>query len=616
MDLVSSEVAEKIMWMQIRISSAIVMITGAVLLVYRDMTRPVLAHKWRVLILLPVPFLLLILTWTNPSLQLFRYDYFIEQIGGLNVLKWKNGPVYWVVILYSDVILGITSYHLARSFQSARHKTRLGVVFIILALLLPLVIDFAFNLGYSPLRGINLTPFILIISMGILFYAFIRFRWQGIVPLARSTLVDMMPAGVLVLDAQRRIIDINPAALNQLSITERVHGKILEQALSQVQPQPIQQIDFSKKQHEIHVLQPDGKLGFYELEITPLKGKIDNFDGMVIVIQDITDRKNKEIRLLQLTQGVDQSPTSIVITNLKGEIEYVNPNFTLLTGFTPAEALGQNANIVSSGQTQDKIYKEMWGVISAGQTWHGEFLNKKKNGELYWEKAVIAPIKDRDGHIINFIAIKEDITIQKAAEEALRHSEAELRLVNTELEQRLSKIEALEKELRELAVRDPLTGLFNRRFLNESIDREIIRSQRAGEPLSVILMDIDHFKMINDMHGHQAGDAFLQIVANRLQNKARRSDMICRYGGEEFLLVLPGVPLEAAARRAEDLRNSISMTSMTHHGVEIGTTISAGVASFPSSGNTASELLKAADEALYTSKNLGRNLITVWENKE
>ena len=146
--------------------------------------------------------------------------------------------------------------------------------------------------------------------------------------------------------------------------------------------------------------------------------------GRVWSFRDITERINAEAESRKLSFAVEQSPSTIVITNVKGEIEYVNPKFTELTGYTLSEASGKNPRILKSGITTDEQYKILWSTISSGRVWEGEFCNKKKNGEFYWESAKISPILDESGQISNYVAIKEDITNRRLIEESLRKSEA------------------------------------------------------------------------------------------------------------------------------------------------------------------------------------------------
>ena len=162
--------------------------------------------------------------------------------------------------------------------------------------------------------------------------------------------------------------------------------------------------------------------------------------------------------------------------------------------------------------------------------------------------------------------------------------------------------------LREQAVTDPLTGLYNRRYLWEFLRREWVRAKRKNESIAVIMIDLDHFKRINDAHGHQAGDFVLVAVAALLRNQIRSSDIVCRYGGEEFALVLPEASLENVRLRAEHIRAAIGRLNLRHQGVPLGRiTASLGVALFPHHADSPDSLIRAADEAMYEAKHVGRD---------
>ncbi|MEB3278378.1 MAG: PAS domain S-box protein [Lyngbya sp.] len=168
----------------------------------------------------------------------------------------------------------------------------------------------------------------------------------------------------------------------------------------------------------------------------------------------------------------------------------------------------------------------------------------------------------------------------------------------------------LREELRNQSIRDPLTGLFNRRYLKEFLQREFKRSQHSGQPLGVIMVDIDHFKQFNDNFGHEAGDVVLQEVARFLQRQVRLSDVACRYGGEEMTLVLPQMSLETVTARAEQLCQGIRQLELSYQGQDLGQiTASLGVACFPDQGSTPEEVIQKADTALYQAKNQGRNRV-------
>jgi diguanylate cyclase (GGDEF)-like protein/PAS domain S-box-containing protein len=175
----------------------------------------------------------------------------------------------------------------------------------------------------------------------------------------------------------------------------------------------------------------------------------------------------------------------------------------------------------------------------------------------------------------------------------------------------LASLQSREK-LRDQSIRDPLTGLFNRRFIEESLERELIRAKRKNQSLSVLFLDIDHFKRFNDTFGHDAGDLVLQSVADLLRTFFRGDDVACRWGGEEFAVVLPDSSPFHAATRADSLRREVKNLALRHRGASLATiTLSVGVAAFPDHGSVASDLFKIADECLYQSKAAGRDCTTV-----
>jgi diguanylate cyclase (GGDEF)-like protein/PAS domain S-box-containing protein len=172
----------------------------------------------------------------------------------------------------------------------------------------------------------------------------------------------------------------------------------------------------------------------------------------------------------------------------------------------------------------------------------------------------------------------------------------------------------LRETLRSQSILDSLTGLFNRRYMEETLDLEFARSARGHRPIGIIMLDIDHFKPLNDARGHDAGDAVLRELADVLRSRVREGDIACRYGGEEFVLILPEAPLELVQRRAEELRDEVKRLGISHRGRPIGSlTISAGVAAFPDHGKTAAAILQAADAALYRAKAEGRDRVIVAE---
>lgn len=184
---------------------------------------------------------------------------------------------------------------------------------------------------------------------------------------------------------------------------------------------------------------------------------------------------------------------------------------------------------------------------------------------------------------------------------------------NAMLHAQIGKINDLQEKLHDQANRDSLTGLFNRRYLEGTLERELARCKREAVPLSMLMIDIDHFKSVNDSHGHQAGDEVLRVFSLLLAENARAEDIVCRYGGEEFLLVLPKMPLDIARDRAAQLLKLFQEQVVSFGDLRLQTTISMGIAATPEHADTADGLIRCADDALYQAKRAGRNRVTVFD---
>jgi len=179
-----------------------------------------------------------------------------------------------------------------------------------------------------------------------------------------------------------------------------------------------------------------------------------------------------------------------------------------------------------------------------------------------------------------------------------------------QIESQAQQLTLNETRLQELSIRDHLTNLFNRRYLEETLEREIQRATRTHLPLGVIMLDVDHFKHINDSLGHAAGDVVLQRLGKFLVEQVRQSDIVCRYGGDEFVLILPEASRDIIKERAEHLQNSVKHLSIEHEN-QITITISQGMAVYPDDGSNSETLLKSADTALYRAKHDGSNLVVM-----
>lgn len=295
--------------------------------------------------------------------------------------------------------------------------------------------------------------------------------------------------------------------------------------------------------------------------------------------EEIQERQQRETELRTLRRALQHSPASVVVTDTDSRIVFVNDKFTEVTGYREDEVLGQNPRLMQSGETPPDTYEEMYAALTEGREWHGEFVNRKKNGDLFFEDVSVSPVCDASGHISHFVAVKEDITERK-------HREG---------------------EIWRQAHYDALTGLANRTLFRELLGRNIDRARQAGQFLAVLYVDLDGFKPINDTLGHDAGDILLREVGQRLRETIRDSDSAARLGGDEFALLIAGLTrLEGVDRVAEKVLESVGRP-YTLDDREVRISASVGVAVYPRDGDDGAALLQQADAAMYRAKRSGKN---------
>lgn len=493
------------------------------------------------------------------------------------------------------------------------------------------------------------------------------------------------------------------------------------------------------------------------------------------IIRDLTIRKEAEEQLRLQSVALESAANGIVITDRIGNIQWVNPAFTKMTGYSADDVRGKNPRILKSGLVPQEIYQNLWKTILSGNVWHGELINRRKDGTIMTEEQTIAPVRDSSGQIVHFIDIKQDITERKRAEEALSKRTEQIATLNrvmqtlsstldiskvldtilVEIQQMvpydsasvwlckddvleiiavhgfpdpesligasfdlssvdnpntlvmhtrmplivgdafstyssfqtgvhakyehrgwmgvpmiigdrvigmlafdkkipnyyneeqsqfalafatqaaiaienarlysdaqkeiIEKIKAeekllkLQKDLEEQAIRDSLTGLYNRRFLDETLSRELSRAERDKYSVSVVMLDLDHFKVFNDTYGHDVGDMMLKQLGKLLTSQVRAGDIACRFGGEEFVVVMPKASLSVARQRANDWRIKFESQILIHEGEVLNATLSAGVAVYPLHGISSDEIIRKADQAMYAAKAAGRNLVITAE---
>lgn len=300
--------------------------------------------------------------------------------------------------------------------------------------------------------------------------------------------------------------------------------------------------------------------------------------GFVAVIADITERKAQQTKLKLAAQVFTQSREGIVVTDAQGNIILTNPAFTEISGYTEAEVLGKNPRVLASGRQGPEFYRVMWDAINARGHWAGELWNRRKDGTEYPEWLAITALIDADAQIKHFVGNFSDLSDAKAAQSRIQW----------------------------LSHFDALTGLPNRALLQDRTTHSISMAQRASEPLTMMLVGIDHFARINDALGHQMADVLLVEMAKRLSNSVREQDTVARLGGKEFVLVLPGTPASGAAHLASKLLWQLAEPYNLGN-QETTLTVSIGIASYPDNGSDFDALLKSVQIALHRAQANGRD---------
>jgi len=300
----------------------------------------------------------------------------------------------------------------------------------------------------------------------------------------------------------------------------------------------------------------------------------------------------EKAQLQKLSRAVEQSASLVAITDVSGNIEYVNQSFCTLTGYSSDEVIGQNPRILQSGRMSKEFYRKLWKTLVSGREWQGEFHNKKKNGELFWTFVTISPIKNERGEITHYSCVQENITERKRAQEALEESN---------------------RKLEALSITDGLTGIANRRRFDEVLAQEHARHARSGAELSLIMFDIDFFKLFNDSYGHVMGDECLRQVAGVAEEcMARPADLAARYGGEEFTCILPDTDSYGAVVIAERICRGILALAIPHKGSNVAEFVTASfgvVTARCSTDEPAVDMVTTVDELLYRAKSSGRNRV-------
>lgn len=359
------------------------------------------------------------------------------------------------------------------------------------------------------------------------------------------------------------------------AIFATIHPEDLDTVLQSIEASSAE-LSTWRNQHRVCLR--DGRNCWVEGQATPIR----NPDGSTTwhgYIHDVTEIRNADNRLRLAASVFANSYEGIVITDADSVILDVNPSFSRITGYSADEVIGNTPRILNSGRQQPAFYEQMWAAIRDADHWRGEIWNRRKNGEVYVEMLAVSAVRDAAGKLTHYVGVFTDI----------------------------SSLKAHAAELERIAHFDPLTGVPNRRLLNDRLVRAVARARRSNKLLAVCYLDLDGFKPINDQHGHATGDQLLVEVTRRLQHTLREEDTLARIGGDEFVLLLGGI-VSIAESHAALQRVLAEISAPVEFGDQtVSVSTSIGVTLFPLDNSDAETLLRHADMAMYEAKEAGKN---------
>ncbi|MFH1034448.1 MAG: PAS domain S-box protein [Pseudomonadota bacterium] len=380
-----------------------------------------------------------------------------------------------------------------------------------------------------------------------------------------------------------RIVELNRAAASLHGYTrDEMQGMLLSDLLvgedaSRLAERLEQMAQGQWISGEVEHLRKDGSR--FPLEFSAGTLKLEEQAYILVFLRDISARRRGEEQLKLAAKVYENTVEGVLITDSVGAVIMVNPAFSHITGYQPSEVIGESPLILRTDDLPLEIYETMWEALITNGRWQGEIWNRRKNGEAYPEWVTISRIADSMGHATNYIAVFHDLTDIRRGEEQIKYQ----------------------------AHHDALTGLPNRTLFDDRLEQAMAHSDRQGQRLALMFLDLDRFKQINDSLGHQVGDMMLQEVARRIKGCLRDTDTVARLGGDEFTVIVPNVGgLEGTMEAARRILRSLE-ASFLLKGHELFTTASLGITLYPDDARDRESLLKNADLAMYRAKDQGRN---------
>lgn len=403
-----------------------------------------------------------------------------------------------------------------------------------------------------------------------------------------AALYDFAPVGYVTLTPSGQIAEANLTSATLLGMNRvRIRGQRFDRFISDRDREPWNLAFIGVKQREervgVELMLHRGDGRTFPAWVDCLRVEGDGSPPAIrLTLTDISEsvahrRLAEEARLS--ANVVENSIEGVMVTDLAGVIQMVNPAFTQITGYAANEAIGQTPNLVRSERQHPSYYRAMWDALVAQGRWEGELWNRKKTGEAYLASLTISVVRDHQGQPAQYVAVFHDVTTMRQDDADMRH----------------------------WAFHDALTGLPNRALLQDRLRHALARAIREKRTLALAFIDLDGFKPVNDSLGHAAGDQLLQEVAQRIKRRVRAMDTVARLGGDEFLILAEDATSQECATLARDVLEEISMhVTIGNHSVTIAASI--GIAVYPGDGVTDTDLMRSADAAMYRAKAAGRGV--------
>ncbi|MEN9938562.1 MAG: hypothetical protein RLZZ387_5141 [Chloroflexota bacterium] len=640
LSLLDPTLAGKELWLSVRFTILAYLPIGWLILVLLYIERSSwLTRRW-LLLLAIVPTLTVLLTWTNSAHGLM-WRATLDTSGPFPLLNRSDSPWFRVSVVYTHLLLAASAALLFGALFQVSALYRRQIAIMLFSLLAPAVTDVLCLIGITPVRGLNYAPVVAGWMSIPVAWGLFRYRMLDIVPIAHGRLFASMDDAVVVLDAQRRVVDLNPAAQVVLDCSARY---AIGRRLDEVSPALA---SLSSSGAQILELTPAGgaEPHLYRPYATRLvhSGGNGASQGCLLVLHDVTQAEQhqrttqrllsqvssalvRERRLAEIAQLIgSRLELDVVLTTMvRLAAELVDADagvFWLVSPDSARLALSSYYRIPEKVLASDNELPRgagvVWQVLETGETIVVENYARHPRAlpifkELGVQSVLAALVAAGDERLGVLVLYR-----QREGAPFTSHDMLLIEAVGRQAGVAIRNAQLYEAQ-RRLATTDGLTGLYNRRHFFELAEQEMVRARRYGHPLSVILLDIDHFKQINDRHGHQVGDIALRAAAACCRDTLRAVDLHGRYGGEELVFLLPETGPEGAAQAAERMRAAIDhLPVIDAAGGLVRLSASLGVAALaPWNDVGLYQLLGRADQALYAAKRAGRNRSCVWDDAE